>query len=97
MCEEDRAVKTVRRGGSRKPDGCLITCLAIWTVVTELLNPIHRRKCVWTCLCVSVCVCGREMESNCFSACTHPHFPRSARMCFSSTCRFKSAKMLIRS
>ena len=48
MCERerDRVVKRVRRGGSRKPDGCLITCLAIWTVVTELLNPIHQRKCV---------------------------------------------------
>lgn len=42
MCERDRVVKRVRRGGSRKPDGCLITCLAIWTVVTELLNPIHH-------------------------------------------------------
>lgn len=69
MCERDRVVKMVRRGGSRKPDGCLITCLAIWTVVTELLNLIHQRKCMWMCLCEC------EMESNCFSACTRPHFP----------------------
>lgn len=46
MCERDRAAKRVRRGGSRKADGCLITCLAIWTVVTEMLNPIHQRKCM---------------------------------------------------
>lgn len=46
MCERDRVVKRVRRGGSRNADGCLITCLAIWTVVTELLNPIHQRKCM---------------------------------------------------
>lgn len=46
MCERDRVVKRVRTGGSRKADGYLITCLAIWTVVTELLNPIHQRKCM---------------------------------------------------
>ncbi len=46
MCERDRVAKRVRRGGSRNADGWLITCLAIWTVVTEMLNPIHQRKCV---------------------------------------------------
>lgn len=44
--ERDRMVKRVRREGSRRSDGCLISCLAIWTVVTEMLNPIHQRKCV---------------------------------------------------
>ena len=52
VCERDRVVKRVRRGGNRRADGCLITCLAIWTVVTEMLNPIHQRKCS----CVSVYV-----------------------------------------
>lgn len=42
MCERDSVGKRVRRGGSRRADGCLITCLAIWTVVTEMLNPIHQ-------------------------------------------------------
>lgn len=54
MCERDRMVKRVRRGGSRKADGCcLITCLAIWTVVTELHNPIHYLKCLCVCVCTN--------------------------------------------
>lgn len=51
MCERDRVVKRVRRGGSRKADGCLITCLAIWTVVTELLfNRESGCERVWVCV-----------------------------------------------
>lgn len=46
MCERERVVKRVRREGRRRADGCLITCLAIWTVVTKMLNPIHQRKCM---------------------------------------------------
>lgn len=34
-------VKRVRRGGSSKADGCLITRLAIWAAVTEPLNPVR--------------------------------------------------------
>lgn len=92
MCERDRVVKRVRRGGSRKPDGCLITCLAIWTVVTELLNPIHHRKCVK----VFVCVCVKWKATA---------FLRARALIFLDVCvcvcalfhmSYKSAKMLIR-
>lgn len=83
VCGRDRVVKRVRRGGSSSADGFLITCLAIWTVVTEMLNPIHHGNCAL---------------SNCFSACTHLAFPGHVwtSLYISPPVLHKSVKMLMR-